>query len=827
MVIACPIRDQNFLKFVSKYGEHEAYKIFLKEGDMPTYEDYTKQYPNKVNLRKELKIYKKEVSDLQKNMILKRLGNLNKRLGTKHSIQFNQVGQANLYTYKISENYGENPDQGKLFANPQDNQVNYNLKVVSKVQDNLQKILQWEKQVQNPPVFWEKLQRDLGIPKDQVELLKNSEGKNIEEKLVNFLANYSYIVEINTAKDSREGRGDIPYRQLDELNNGKLPDFLSTHTNFNGLLPNSVNVFVHNNKLVIWQNGDYDNLVKNIIQGESQNQHGVKFWILKNEIAQPLIDKYKADLEKEIEQDKVRKINPPNSQYYSNLTVPGGTNYTENKIETPGVEVQEKPKGITTKKGVNSVFEQNPELAQIGTPEQYSQYLDTIFPDSKVKDIVYHGTIFDFQSFSKKKLGRYTQAPSASQGFFFTNNRLVSDSYIKPERIKEQEWIHQQNKEFVERYGKLTDISKVDNAIKELKELLSFQNNNIYNLKPNSPEYYSDSEYIVFKESKDAKFNSYREEDGWKELEPQKTYRRFYDHRSNSYKFEEVSGERLKILVNKLYKSTTKKDYKFNKNYLESSLSWMEYIKDLYKQGEDLPNLPIKFQWEIAENQSYGNRELLNTYIINKYAEIGKTSYRKPSPITKYVILNLENPLIFDYEGEKYRSVSYYDKLKEANNKGNDGAILQNTYDSGFLKEDKYEADVFVVFEPEQIHILGGKQDIEGFNKWIKANSKIVRKGAITPSIKGHAQFATDNGIGWFRSDEQVEKNTAKLENSDYPVGFEDIGGKMISKGGTPTKTRRILEVQSDVFQKGRDIKSPDEVIQELQKQGKLEIKCD
>lgn len=47
----------------------------------------------------------------------------------------------------------------------------------------------------------------------------------------------------------------------------------------------------------------------------------------------------------------------------------------------------------------------------------------------------------------------------------------------------------------------------------------------------------------------------------------------------------------------------------------------------------------------------------------------------------------------------------------------------------------------------------------------------------ITPSIKGHAEFATDNGIGWFRSDE-VTNNT---------------------------NTRRILEVQSDLFQKGRN----------------------
>lgn len=44
------------------------------------------------------------------------------------------------------------------------------------------------------------------------------------------------------------------------------------------------------------------------------------------------------------------------------------------------------------KEGVDFVFEQNPELVEIGTKEQYSEYLDTVFPESKLKDIVYHGT---------------------------------------------------------------------------------------------------------------------------------------------------------------------------------------------------------------------------------------------------------------------------------------------------------------------------------------------------------------------------------------------------------------------------------------------------
>ena len=56
----------------------------------------------------------------------------------------------------------------------------------------------------------------------------------------------------------------------------------------------------------------------------------------------------------------------------------------------------EKPK---IKEGVSFIFEENPEFIQIGTKEQYSEYLDTIFPHSKIKDIVWHG--------SDKKITRF------------------------------------------------------------------------------------------------------------------------------------------------------------------------------------------------------------------------------------------------------------------------------------------------------------------------------------------------------------------------------------------------------------------------------------
>jgi hypothetical protein len=51
--------------------------------------------------------------------------------------------------------------------------------------------------------------------------------------------------------------------------------------------------------------------------------------------------------------------------------------------------------------------------------QQYSQYLDSIFPDSKVKDIVYHGTSRDFQGFIKGK--QVTPKGRTRGGIWFTD----------------------------------------------------------------------------------------------------------------------------------------------------------------------------------------------------------------------------------------------------------------------------------------------------------------------------------------------------------------------------------------------------------------------
>jgi len=78
------------------------------------------------------------------------------------------------------------------------------------------------------------------------------------------------------------------------------------------------------------------------------------------------------------------------------------------------------PEQTSRKQEINFVFEQNPELASFGTPEQYSRYLETIFPESKIKDILYHGSKDKFDFFDKGKTRDYSGIENYEHyGFYF------------------------------------------------------------------------------------------------------------------------------------------------------------------------------------------------------------------------------------------------------------------------------------------------------------------------------------------------------------------------------------------------------------------------
>jgi hypothetical protein len=85
-----------------------------------------------------------------------------------------------------------------------------------------------------------------------------------------------------------------------------------------------------------------------------------------------------------------------------------------------------------TEKDVKSLFKSNPELANIGTEEQYSRYLDTIFPNSKIKDIVYHGSPNQIESFISPEMKGYRKQETTTTGvagIYFSNKKEIADLY--------------------------------------------------------------------------------------------------------------------------------------------------------------------------------------------------------------------------------------------------------------------------------------------------------------------------------------------------------------------------------------------------------------
>jgi len=88
---------------------------------------------------------------------------------------------------------------------------------------------------------------------------------------------------------------------------------------------------------------------------------------------------------------------------------------------------------IRVKEGVSNVFESSPELADIGSKQQYSAYLDTVFPNSKVKDIVYHGSrgVNKIEKFQFSGIEKFSQAALKEEntGMFFTDDIYIAATY--------------------------------------------------------------------------------------------------------------------------------------------------------------------------------------------------------------------------------------------------------------------------------------------------------------------------------------------------------------------------------------------------------------
>jgi hypothetical protein len=149
------------------------------------------------------------------------------------------------------------------------NNFQYKYKFINKIINNLDKVYKWFDKIGNNDTFWNKLGLDLQIPKEQINLLKQSEGDTINKKLLDFLTNYSYTVEINTTVEN-----EIEQFSVYEIDGRYfVPDF------------------------------------------DEGGEH--------------------IEITKKQYEDSLNEKTP--TSYYSDLTVAGGTNYTENEIATPAI----------------------------------------------------------------------------------------------------------------------------------------------------------------------------------------------------------------------------------------------------------------------------------------------------------------------------------------------------------------------------------------------------------------------------------------------------------------------------------------------------------
>lgn len=88
------------------------------------------------------------------------------------------------------------------------------------------------------------------------------------------------------------------------------------------------------------------------------------------------------------------------------------------------------------KEGLDFAYYSNPELATIGSKEQYSEYLKTIFPNSKTPNIYYHGGKRGIETFKAPKdydfqKNKGVNSGTKDYGIYFTGDKSIAKTYSK------------------------------------------------------------------------------------------------------------------------------------------------------------------------------------------------------------------------------------------------------------------------------------------------------------------------------------------------------------------------------------------------------------
>ena len=344
---------------------------------------------------------------------------------------------------------------------------------------------------------------------------------------------------------------------------------------------------------------------------------------------------------------------------------------------------------------IANLFKQSPELKKIGTPEEYANYIASIFPNSQVKNVVYHGTLKVFDVFDKNKRGENTgKSADSNKPFdselatFFSSSFTNAASYQflavgvdlgnKIKVLRDQIAKMPSGDRLIgEDINKKKALQEERDKLELIKQDLQGLTNQLNNIE------ITRQRAVLVETNIDNLIN------GVRIIDPQG--RAKVDFKLEHFGFTED-------------------------DYTGTTLRWKDdkYILDIISKQSDPKYIESKEVAVTEENllqfvkdlRDFSNRS--QKEVFTELAEKDITLQVIPA------VLNIQNPSTVNYSAKSFVSEVAEPagiQTQEAVKAGNDAVIFANITDPSL-------ADNFGVFDESNIHILGNAADIASFKRW-------------------------------------------------------------------------------------------------------------
>lgn len=483
--------------------------------------------------------------------------------------------------------------------------------------------------------------------------------------------------------------------------------------------------------------------------------------------------------------------------------------------------------------GIDFVFSQSPELASIGSKAQYLEYLSTIFKTSKVKDIVYHGTDATFEKFDKSELKENTETALSKIGFNFVNSRRIASKYgeikyvilnisnPKEINIRDIEVPLEVRSHYESYYAsKLKNVSE-DGAILEFpdgqEEYVVFEPEQIHILS-SKKDLEMFRNFINFTKSEYAKYGDIQLEQKLQDLKSNPEFQQAVKEA-----FEE--SEELQKVVNQSNNNAITPSDKIifgHPQFLDKQQALDLYTDYIAKISTGLEINPMtgeyndsvvndvvyhgtnkvfdKFRLD-AEKATISDRGIFFAPTRNQARNSGKNLIK--------AIINI-NPKISDERIERISSKKESELLSE----GFNGYIYSYNHSIS-------SADDIVVFSPEQILIINGKDAIRGFKEFVNKetvkqdfnistlSSPIFQNNISTETYnneyrkvqEGLQSFTKNSKIPFTTITEESQIEDLSIQSPEFPKGYNDnSNGKRDAEANFNT-IRQNTSISNDTLQ--------------------------